>query len=591
MKEKTSALQVISEVLRICLSAPKKDKSVFLLVVSLYGVAAVLGALIPVLSANILNALQSSLSSATITGILIAWTVLYVFVFHSLDWMYEAGHWFLEVVFRRYNTLFCQEKTKVFFNMPALLLSSDFRQKAVSLIPRIGGNTEDMVYNFTEVTYPFFHFVASAILLIGLLPVWSVVIFVLSLCYCILNIWLNKHVKEIMDKVKAAETINDTLREDMLENAGNIRALGIEQQVLNELEQKYETFHKLNHKYRTHQVLLSLFPVVLNVISYLLIIFIAINLAFQKNDIGMYVMLTGLGFDVLNYMVRIFNKFRWVHLDCMKHISLNEQMEYDTSLMPKFGKEKLSAIKEITLDKVCFTYPEEKHPVLNNLSLKIRAGSRVAIIGNSGMGKSTLINVMQHAYEIQSGMVLYNGKNVQEISRKSLLDNLTYIDQHPTFWCQKTIKENLLMFNSKATDEELYQALQSANLLDEITRKEKGINSKVTALSAGQKQRLSLARALLRHTPLIIMDEPTANLDTHAQTKVLDGIKNLSNVKGQKPTVIFASNVPAEIASADRILLLEDGQIVEDGTPQKLMTNESSKTYKRLKRYKALFVD
>ena len=85
------------------------------------------------------------------------------------------------------------------------------------------------------------------------------------------------------------------------------------------------------------------------------------------------------------------------------------------------------------------------------------------------------------------------------------------------------------------------------------------------------------------------MDEPTANLDTHAQTKVLEGIKNLSKVKGQKPTVIFASNVPAEIASANRILLLENGQIVEDGTPKKLMANTKTKVYNRLKRYKSLF--
>ena len=215
-------------------------------------------------------------------------------------------------------------------------------------------------------------------------------------------------------------------------------------------------------------------------------------------------------------------------------MGLCKQMNFDTSLMPKSGKEKLNTIKEITLQKVCFTYPDEKSPVLNNLSLKIKAGSRVAIIGNSGMGKSTLINVMQHAYEIQSGKVLYNGKNVRNISRESLRDNLTYIDQHPTFWSQKNIKENLLMFNPSATDKELFEALQSANLSDEILKKEKGIESKVTSLSAGQKQRLSLARALLRHTPLIIMDEPTANLDTHAQMKVLEGIKNLSNMKGSK---------------------------------------------------------
>ena len=188
---------------------------------------------------------------------------------------------------------------------------------------------------------------------------------------------------------------------------------------------------------------------------------------------------------------------------------------------------------------------------------------------------------MKHAYEIQAGKVLIDGHDVRKVSVESLSKCITYVDQHPTFWSQKNIKENLLIFNPKATEVELYQALNAANLLDEITHKEKGIDSKVTSLSAGQKQRLAIARAFLRRTPIIIMDEPTANLDTHAQTKVLEGIKNLSKVKGYKPTVVFASNVPAEIASANRILLLEDGQIVEDGSPKKLMDNPDSKVYKR----------
>ena len=185
--------------------------------------------------------------------------------------------------------------------------------------------------------------------------------------------------------------------------------------------------------------------------------------------------------------------------------------------------------------------------------------------------------------------MLINGKNVQKVSPKSLKNIIKYMNQHAAFWTQKNIRENLLMFNPKAKEVDLYKALNAANLLDEITRKEKGIDSKVTALSAGQKQRLAMARALLRQTPIIIMDEPTANLDTQAQTKVLEGIKNLSKIKGHRPTVVFASNVPAEIASANRILLLEDGKIVEDGKPKKLMDNPNSKVYKRLKKYAALF--
>ena len=586
-----STFQFIKEVLNICLSAPKKDKRAFLVVVTFFSCAAGLSSLIPVFSAKVLDTLQNSLSDSVISGILITWTVLYIFFEQFSSWFSGAGETYTDVVFRRYNTLFCQEKTKAFLYMPPLLLSSDFRQKAVSLIPRIASRGENMIYNASSFAYPCVRFVASSVLLVGFLRLWAVAIFMLAIMYCVLNIWTNKCLARNMEDVNKAETLNDTAREDTLENAGNIRMLGIEKETLQELQKKYEAFHQLNHQYNVRSIFLSLIPRFLNIISYLIIIFIGIHLAFKQNSIGTYVLLTGLGFGVLQYIVIIAESFKWIHSHGLSYLMLDKEMNYDTSLTPKSGKGKLGEIKEISLEKVCFTYPEEKHPVLNNLSLKIKAGSRVAIIGNSGMGKSTLINVMQHAYEIQGGKVAFNGKDVRGISRDSLRDSLTYIDQHPTFWNQKTIKENLLMFNPKATDAELYQALQSANLLDELTQKEKGIDSKVTALSAGQKQRLSLARALLRHTPIIIMDEPTANLDTHAQTTVLEGIKNLSKIKGQKPTVIFASNVPAEIASANRILLLENGQIVEDGTPKKLMNNENSKTYKRLKKYKALFID
>jgi ABC-type bacteriocin/lantibiotic exporter with double-glycine peptidase domain len=228
-------------------------------------------------------------------------------------------------------------------------------------------------------------------------------------------------------------------------------------------------------------------------------------------------------------------------------------------------------------------------PVLDNMNLTIESGSCVAIIGNSGMGKSTLIKVMQHAYQAQSGTVEIDNCDLDTVSEASLRNCLTYINQTPIFWQQKTIKENLLMFNPKATEKDLKKALDLANLSVELSKKKKGINSKVSSLSAGQKQRLSLARAFLRKTPIVIMDEPTANLDTVAQNKVLEAIKSFQTNYHPKITLVFASNVPAEIAMADRILLMENGKIVEDGSTFDLMNDTTSKTYQRLKKYKALF--
>ena len=308
----------------------------------------------------------------------------------------------------------------------------------------------------------------------------------------------------------------------------------------------------------------------------------------ETKDLGRFILLTGMVSTMIGRGMILTSFLGWIVRKIKQYHKLMESMNYDTALDLKSGREKLPAGGSIELKQVRFTYPQEKMPVLDGLSLKIKQGEHVAIIGNSGMGKSTLINVMQHAYEIQCGSVIINGKNVRRVSLKSLKDNITYINQHPVFWTEKNIRANLLMFNPKATEVQLYQALNAANLLDEITHKEKGIDSKVTALSAGQKQRLALARAFLRETPIIIMDEPTANLDTVAQGKVLQGIQ-VMNKNNRKTTVVFASNVPAEIASAERIILLEDGKIVEDGTPAQLMSDTSTKTYKRLRRYAALF--
>jgi ABC-type multidrug transport system fused ATPase/permease subunit len=367
--------------------------------------------------------------------------------------------------------------------------------------------------------------------------------------------------------------------------------LQIQDEVVNDITEKLENYAWFSFRSCMKEDAARGFTFLCNIIPIAITSLIAALNAIQTKDIGSFVLITGLTSSMVGTGSGI-SFFAGVLVKQLKtYRKLTDELKYDHSLDLKLGRGKLPDGGSVEIKNITFTYPDSKIPVLKDLSLKIKQGDRVAIIGNSGMGKSTLINVMQHAYEIQSGEVIINGKNVQKISLKSLKQNLTYINQHPIFWRHKTIKENLLMFNPKATDADLYRGLNLANLLDEITQKEKGIDSKVTALSAGQKQRLALARAFLRHTPLIIMDEPTANLDTHAQTKVLEGIKNLSKVKGHKPTVIFASNVPAEIASANRILLLEKGQIVEDGTPKKLMNNENSKTYKRLKKYKALFLD
>lgn len=581
--------EFVKEIWQVCWGAPTKLKRGLLLCLFSVGASAVFSALIPVLAGYMMNALKDAVSVQIVTGILIFWSVFYVLFDRLGDFFDTVCDTFAQIVYDRYGFLVRLHKIRLALHMPVAVASSSFKQKLVASIPKLGHLGADTVYSVVWNIFQQVSFVCALAALMVYTPFFAVGILLISIVQGGCLLWINNHLKKREETFTKEEVNNNTYQQDALENLGNIQMLHTGDQVMIELDQAQEKYFQEFQSYQKKQICFGLVPEFLNLICAGIVIYVSVKLALERQDIGLYVAVSGLGANVLRRANMIVHRYKWLHHFGIQYIALNKELSYDGKLIPKFGRKKINGKGDIVLEKVCFTYPEEKEPVLKDLSLKIKQGARVAIIGNSGMGKSTLINVMKHSYEIQSGKVTIDGEDVRTISEESLCKCITYVDQHPTFWSQKNIRENLLMFNPKATEVELYQALNAANLLDEITRKEKGIDSKVTALSAGQKQRLAMARAFLRRTPIIIMDEPTANLDTHAQTKVLAGIKNLSKVKGRKPTVVFASNVPAEIASANRILLLENGKIVEDGNPKKLMDNPNSKVYKRLKKYAALF--
>ena len=581
--------EFVKEIWQVCWNAPLKLKRGLFLCLLGVGVSAGFSTCIPILSGYLINELKTAISLQALTGLLLVWTVFYVLFDKLGDFFDEVVDTFSQVVYQRYNFLLRLYKIHLAFQMPIAIVSSDFRQKMIASIPKLGSLGENTIYSLIWNTFQQALFIFSFIALLCYAPLFALLILGMTILQCLFSFWINNRLKKKEETFTKGEMDNNAYQQDALENLSNVQMLNIGQHITDDLSQAQEKYFSEFQSYQVKQILWSTIPNLIGLICTGIVIYMSICWALQKQDIGFYVMLSGLGADVVRRGNWLIQRYKWLHHYGIQYITLNKELSYDMKLLPKFGRKKISGKGDIVLDKVCFTYPEEKEPVLKDLSLRIKQGDRVAIIGNSGMGKSTLINVMKHAYEIQAGKVVIDGQDVRTVSTVSLCNCITYVDQHPTFWNQKNIRENLLMFNPKATEVELYEALKAANLLEEITRKEKGIESKVTSLSAGQKQRLAMARAFLRHTPIIIMDEPTANLDTHAQTKVLEGIKNLSKVKGRKPTVVFASNVPAEIASAHRILLLENGKIVEDGNPKKLMDNPNSKVYKRLKRYVSLF--
>ena len=228
--------------------------------------------------------------------------------------------------------------------------------------------------------------------------------------------------------------------------------------------------------------------------------------------------------------------------------------------------------KSISFENVNFEYIPE-HPVLKNISLLINKGESIAIVGNSGGGKSTLVNLLPRFYDIKSGSIKIDGTDIREFTLSSLRKNISMVFQD-NFLYSGTIKENIMMGNYQATDTELEQAIESAHLQDVISELPNGIMTELgergTTLSGGQRQRVAIARAMLRNAPIVILDEATSALDNESEAIVQKAMDNLM----QNRTVFIIAHRLSTIKNADRIAVINEGELVELGTHDQLINIE-----------------
>lgn len=224
----------------------------------------------------------------------------------------------------------------------------------------------------------------------------------------------------------------------------------------------------------------------------------------------------------------------------------------------------------IEFKNVDFEYIEG-HPVLKNLNLYIPKGETLAIVGNSGGGKSTLVNLLPRFYDINGGSLEIDGVDVRNISLKSLRENISMVFQD-NFLYTGSIRENILMGKPNATEAELQQAIVSAHLEEMIAELPEGIDTilgeRGLTLSGGQRQRVAIARAILKDSPIVILDEATSALDNESEAIVQKAMDNLM----QNRTVFIIAHRLSTIKNADRIAVINDGVLTELGTHEELMS-------------------
>lgn len=239
-------------------------------------------------------------------------------------------------------------------------------------------------------------------------------------------------------------------------------------------------------------------------------------------------------------------------------------------------KEKENAIvlkgvnDSIEFENVTFEYVKDT-PVLKNINIKVKAGETLALVGNSGGGKTTFVSLIPRFYDIIGGQILIDGVNISNLTLSSLREKVAVVFQD-NFLFAGTIKENVILGNFNATDKQIRDALEMAYLTEFIDSLDKGVDTEIgergVLLSGGQKQRVAIARAFLKNAPIVILDEATSALDNKSEIIVQKAIENLMKDK----TVFIIAHRLSTIQNADRIAVINESQLVELGTHEELIS-------------------
>ncbi|KAI4453171.1 atp-dependent permease mdl1 mitochondrial [Holotrichia oblita] len=250
-------------------------------------------------------------------------------------------------------------------------------------------------------------------------------------------------------------------------------------------------------------------------------------------------------------------------IESIKFRNVSFKYEIDEDLM-KDQRDELMFSDEFDSEK------NNNTNILEDVSFEIKGGSTVALVGPSGSGKSTIVKLLYRFYHPQSGEILVNGKPITSYNVNSVRENMTLVSQD-VFIFDGSVRENLILGRTDITDEEIENALKYSQSYDFVQKLSEGINTKLgergIKISHGQKQRLSIARSIIKKANIVILDEPTSALDVDTEALFQ---KNLSEWSEGSTKIIIAHRLTT-IRNADYVLFLDDGKVIEQGSPQELI--------------------
>src|SRR3989344_332388 len=359
--------------------------------------------------------------------------------------------------------------------------------------------------------------------------------------------------------------------------AKTIKSMSLEKNVLDQGIFYFEDLRGIRLEQFKYSLL---FNTILEPISLLFIVVIFLtsyrNPAF---NIATFVAIIYLVQKMFSFIQSIQAKFNGINESLpLINILVRYEKEIEKNKEFKGGNKKFSFDKKLEFRKVSFKYSEGQN-IVSLLDLLVNKGETAGIVGPSGAGKTTIIDLILGLLRPQKGEILIDGINIDEIDKKSWHDNIGYVSQD-IFLLNDTIENNIRFYNNSLSREDIAEAAKSANIYDFIETLPSGFQTLVgeqgIQLSGGQRQRVVMARALARKPHILILDEATSALDNESEHKIQEAIKNLRG----KLTILIVAHRLSTVMHSDKILVLKDGIIAEEGSPQELLSNSQSYFYK-----------
>jgi ATP-binding cassette, subfamily B, bacterial len=445
--------------------------------------------------------------------------------------------------------------------------------ETLSILQKVRVDTERFVASFINILFP----VIVGIIFVAVYATtihWSLPfiyfggIFLLT----IISNLLSKKVKTIQKKIVGQTTALAGATTESLRNIELVKSLGLTQQEVTRLNKN--TFKILGLELTKVKRIRSISFVQGTFVNTLrqVILFMLLWLIFRgRMDAGQLVTMQIFSFFVFGPLQEIGNiilTYREAQASLENFQNLMKKAPEPQAANPK----NLGEIKTLEFEQVAFKHHTASHKAINNISFKVNTGETIAFVGPSGSGKTTLMKLLVGLYRPQEGSILYNGIDENNIDFEDLRNQIGFVTQDTQLF-SGTIKENLTFVNPAATDEDLQDVLIKASCQNMLARAEKGLDTMIgeggLKLSGGEKQRLSIARALLRKPKLLLFDEATSALDSLTEEEITDTIRDISK-QGNQVTILIAHRL-STIMHADRIYVLEKGDVVETGSHQQLL--------------------